>query len=63
MKLKSEICVGLYKPYFYTELTTSQLLKERKLFIEKLGLTLDPRFVREEIFFNGLLRGSSDFEF
>jgi beta-galactosidase len=55
-EVKSEICVGFYKPYFYTELTTSQLLKEKKLYIEKLGLTLDPRFVREEIFFNGLLR-------
>jgi len=53
---KADICVGFYKPYFYTELTTSQLLKEKKLYIEKLGLSLDPRFVREEIFFNGLLR-------
>jgi beta-galactosidase len=53
---KADICVGFYKPYFYTELTTSQLLKEKRLYIEKLGLTLDPRFVREEIFFNGLLR-------
>ena len=56
-KTHSDICVGLYKPYFYTELTTSQLLKEKKLYVDKLGLTLDPRFVREEIFFNGLLRG------
>jgi beta-galactosidase len=55
-EVKSEICVGFYKPYFYTELTTSQLLKEKRLYIEKLGLTLDPRFIREEIFFNGLLR-------
>lgn len=54
---QAEICAGFYKPYFYTELTTSQLLKEKRLDIEKLGLTLDPRFVREEIFFNGLLRG------
>jgi len=56
-KTHSDICVGLYKPYFNTELTTSQLLKEKKLYVDKLGLTLDPRFVREEIFFNGLLRG------
>ncbi|MFH1197557.1 MAG: beta-galactosidase [bacterium] len=53
---KANICVGFYKPYFYTELTTSQLLKDKRLFVEKLGLSLDPRFVREEIFFNGLLR-------
>lgn len=53
---KANICVGFYKPYFYTELTTSQMLKEQRLHIEKLGLSLDPRFVREEIFFNGLLR-------
>ncbi|HAB54316.1 MAG: hypothetical protein A2315_03805 [Ignavibacteria bacterium RIFOXYB2_FULL_35_12] len=54
---KSEICVGLYKPYFYTELTTSQMLKEKRLDVAKLGLLFDPRFIREEIFFNGLLRG------
>jgi beta-galactosidase len=52
----SEICVGFYKPYFYTEVTTSQLLKEKRLDVEKLGLYLDPRIVREEVFFNGLLR-------
>ena len=62
-EIKSEICVGFYKPYFYTELTTSQLLKEKRLYIEKLGLTLDPRFVREEIFFNGLLRGLQTMNF
>ena len=62
-EVKSEICVGFYKPYFYTELTTSQLLKEKKLYIEKLGLTLDPRFVREEIFFSGLLRGLQTLNF
>ncbi|HSW54760.1 MAG TPA: beta-galactosidase [Ignavibacteriaceae bacterium] len=62
-EVKSEICVGFYKPYFYTELTTSQLLKEKRLYIEKLGLTLDPRFVREEIFFNGLLRSLQTLNF
>jgi beta-galactosidase len=62
-EVKSDICVGFYKPYFYTELTTSQLLKEKRLYIEKLGLTLDPRFVREEIFFNGLLRGLQTLNF
>ena len=60
---KSEICVGFYKPYFYTELTTSQLLKEKRLYIEKLGLTLDPRFIREEIYFNGLLRALQTLNF
>lgn len=60
---KADICAGFYKPYFYTELTTSQLLKERRLGIEKLGLQLDPRFVREEIFFNGLLRGIQTLNF
>jgi beta-galactosidase len=62
-KTKSDICVGLYKPYFYTELTTSQLLKEKRLDIEKLGLSLDPRFVREDLFFNGLLRGLQTLNF
>jgi beta-galactosidase len=62
-KAKSEICVGLYKPYFYTELTTSQLLKEKRLDVSKLGLSLNPRFVREEIFFNGLLRGLQTLNF
>ncbi len=60
---KADICVGFYKPYFYTELTTSQLLKEKRLYIEELGLYLDPRFVREEIFFNGLLRGLQTLNF
>jgi beta-galactosidase len=59
----SDICVGLYKPYFYTEVTTSQLLKDKRLDVEKLGLSLDPRFVREEIFFNGLLRGLQTLNF
>lgn len=59
----SEICVGLYKPYFFTELTTSQMLKDKRLDVEKLGLQLDPRFVREEIFFNGLLRGLQTLNF
>lgn len=53
---KSVICIGLYKPYFYTELTSSQLLKEKRLDINNLGLNYDPRFIREEILFNGLLR-------
>ncbi len=53
----SEICVGFYKPYFCTELISSQLLKEKKLNVEQLGLYIDPRFMREEILFNGLLRG------
>lgn len=55
-KTEADICVGLYKPYFYTELTTSQMLKDKRLDVDKLGLQYDPRFVREEIFFNGLLR-------
>jgi len=54
---KAHICAGLYTPYFNTELTTSQLLKERRLHVERLGLYLDPRYIREEVFFNGLLRG------
>lgn len=53
---RASICVGLYKPYFYTELTTSQMLKEKRLYVESLGLQYDPRFVREELLFNGLLR-------
>ena len=60
---RSRICVGLYKPYFYTELTTSQMLKEKRLHIEKLGLSLDPKFVREELFFNGVLRGLQTLNF
>lgn len=54
---KAKIAIGFYKPYFYTEVTTSQLLKERRLYVEKLGLFYDPRFLREEILFNGLMRG------
>jgi beta-galactosidase len=60
---RSKICVGLYKPYFYTELTTSQMLREKRLHIEKLGLLLDPKFVREELFFNGILRGLQTLNF
>jgi beta-galactosidase len=60
---KASICVGFYKPYFYTELTASQMLKERRLHIGKLGLSLDPQFVREEIFFNGLLRALQTLNF
>lgn len=56
-KTRADICVALYKPYFYTELTTSQLLKEKRLNVSDLGLYVDPRFLREEILFNGLLRG------
>ena len=59
----ADICVGLYKPYFYTELTTSQMLKEKRLDVTKLGLTYDPRFIREELFFNGLLRGLQSLNF
>jgi len=62
-RAKACIGVGLYKPYFYTELTTSQMLKERRLHVEKIGLALDPRFVREELFFNGLLRGLQTLNF
>jgi beta-galactosidase len=62
-KTKADICVGLYKPYFYTELISSQMLKEKRLFIEKLGLSIDPRFLREDILFNGLLRGLQTLNF
>jgi beta-galactosidase len=62
-KTKSDVCVGLYKPYFYTELTTSQMLKDKRLEVEKLGLLLDPRFIREEILFNGLLRNLQTLNF
>jgi beta-galactosidase len=55
-KTRSDICVGLYKPYFYTELITSQMLKVKRLDVTRLGLQYDPRFIREEILFNGLLR-------
>ncbi len=62
-KTKADICVGLYKPYFYTELTTSQMLREKRLDVEKLGLQYDPRFVREELLFNGLLRSFQTLNF
>jgi beta-galactosidase len=39
------------------------MLKEKRLDVEKLGLQFDPRFVREEIFFNGLLRGLQTLNF
>jgi hypothetical protein len=54
---RASVCVGLYKPYFFTELTTSMMLKEKRLHVDVLGLSLDPRFVREELLFHGLLRG------
>jgi beta-galactosidase len=54
---KAHIGIGFYKPYFHTEVTTSQLLKERRLYVEKLDLLYDPRFLREEVLFNGLMRG------
>jgi beta-galactosidase len=60
---KADICIGLYLPYFYTELTTSQLLKKKRLDVEKLGLSFDPRFIREEILFNGLLRSLQTLNF
>jgi Beta-galactosidase len=53
----ADICIGLYKPYFYTELTTSQMLRQKRLDVGKVGLRVDPRFIREEVLFNGLLRG------
>ena len=62
-KTKADVCVGLYKPYFYTELTTSQMLRNKRLEVDKLGLSLDPRFIREEIFFNGLLRNLQTLNF
>ena len=62
-EVKSDICVGFYKPYFYTELTTSQLLTEERLDVGRLGLLYDPRFVCEEILFNGLLRGLQTLNF
>ncbi len=55
-KLRADVCVGFYAPYFYTDLTSSQLLRETRLKVGPLGLSLDPRFIREKIFFNGLLR-------
>lgn len=39
------------------------MLKERRLFVEKLGLRYDPRFIREEVLFNGLLRGLQTLNF
>lgn len=62
-KTHAAICAGFYKPYFFTELTTSQLLREKRLNVRQLGLTLDPRYVREELFFNGLLRGLQTLNF
>ena len=55
-KAKAEICVGFYQPYFMTEFISSQIGKESKLDVNNLGLFLDPRFLREEVLFNGLLR-------
>jgi len=62
-RTRARICVGLYLPYYYTELTTSQMLKEKRLSIDRLGLSLDPRFVREELLFNGVLRGLQTLNF
>ena len=53
---RSSVCIGLYKPYFYTEVISSQLLRGTKLNVGELGLYIDPRFLREEILFNGVMR-------
>lgn len=55
-KTQADVCVAFYQPYFYTEFISSQIMKEKKLEVRKIGLYIDPRFVREELFFNGLLR-------
>ncbi len=48
---------------FIQNLQHLNCLKEKRLDVEKLGLQFDPRFVREEIFFNGLLRGLQTLNF
>jgi beta-galactosidase len=60
---RADICVGFYLPYFTTELIASQMLKERRLHVNRLGLSLDPQFVREDLLFNGLLRGLQTLNF
>lgn len=55
-EVKADIGIGFYKPYYYTELISSQIMARRKLDVGKIGLQYDPRFIRETIFFDGLLR-------
>ena len=55
-EIHSDIAVAIYKPYFMTEFISSQINKESRLNVRKIGLSVDPRFLREEILFNGLLR-------
>lgn len=59
----ARIAVGLYKPYFMTEFISSQIKKEINLDVSKIGLKIDPRFLREEILFNGLLRSLQTLNF
>jgi beta-galactosidase len=59
----ADVCVGLYKPYFFTELVSSHMLGETKLDTQALGLTVDPRMMREDLWFNGLLRALQTLNF
>ncbi len=53
---KAEIGVAWYAPYGYTEIVTSQLMSRKKLDAAKIGLRHDPRFLRETVLYDGLLR-------
>jgi beta-galactosidase len=52
----AEIGVAWYPPYGYTEIVTSQLMARKKLDAGKIGLRHDPRFLRETVYYDGLLR-------
>jgi beta-galactosidase len=62
-KTRDHVLIGMYKPYYYTDLISSQMIKEKRLDLSGLGLTLDPRFIRENILFDGILRGLQTLNF
>ena len=51
----AEICVGLYRPYYHTEFTIPAFGK-RKMDVSDLGLSYDPKRLRDQVLFDGLLR-------
>jgi hypothetical protein len=53
---RAEIGVAWYPPYGYTEIVSSQLMARKKLDAGKIGLRHDPRFLRETVLYDGLLR-------
>jgi len=54
-KRLSNVCVGFYRPYYYTEFTMP-VFGDRKIDIHKSGLDYDPKHIRDSILFDGILK-------